>query len=157
MFIDQGRLVHLTFLTNIDSFLNLHRLEDIPLTVAHFLVTLEPNTIKLHHIDWQSEDTMKLTGWVTLVEKNVTGTLMLGLRSDWIQKLPGLGAQLFNAGADRFFWTEIHLSGTIDDIHEDFSPRLNQAVQGIIKKGIEREIQRQVPGRIFRNIIPNFP
>ncbi|QDQ43106.1 hypothetical protein [Methylacidiphilum kamchatkense] len=157
MFIDQGRLVHLTFLTNIDSFLNLHRLEDIPLTVAHFLITLEPNTIKLHHIDWQSEDTMMLTGWVTLVKKNVTGTLMLGLRSDWIQKLPGLGAQLFNAAADGFFWTEIHLSGTIDDIHEDFSPRLNQAVQGIIKKGIEREIQRQVPERIFRNIIPNFP
>ncbi|TFE72520.1 hypothetical protein [Methylacidiphilum caldifontis] len=157
LYIDQGRLVHVPFLTNLDSFLKLNRLEDIPLSVARNAVTLEPNTIKLHNIDWQSEDTMKMTGWITLVGQKVSGILMLGIRADWIPRLPGLGGKLFNPGEGGYFWTEIHLSGTLNDLHEDFSPRLNNAVQGILQKGIEKEIQRQVPGRIFKNILPNFP
>lgn len=157
LYIDRGRLVHVSFLTSLDSFLKLHQLEDIPLTVAHNSISLEPNIVKLHNIDWQSENTIKMTGWITLAGKVVSGTLLLGIRADWIPRLPGLGGKLFNPGEGGYFWTEIHLSGTLNDIHEDFSPRLNNAVQGILQKGIEREIQKQVPGRIFRNILPNFP
>jgi hypothetical protein len=54
----------------------------------------------------------------------VDGRLKVGLPDALASKWPQLQAAVFSSQADDYGWTDVHLTGTPDNLQEDLTPRL---------------------------------
>jgi hypothetical protein len=57
-------------------------------------------------------------------DSTIDGHLKLGLPTTAVSKWPKLQTDVFSVAQDDFSWTDVHVTGTPDQLQEDLSPRL---------------------------------
>ena len=152
VFLDQGALHGIPFLVALDALLRVRTLQDLPLSRAQCQVEGKGDWMRISHIDIQSGDTMAMNGWTEVDGNKVSGALNVGLRSELAGLVPQIHAGLFQLGAGGYFWTTVRLSGTIDHVQEDLTPRIDWALKKSLPMQMERKGQQ-----LLRRVVPKIP
>ena len=69
----------------------------------------------------------RIEGTITFDNRSLGGALLLGLDRQHLAWLPN-PEEIFPVVRGRYLWTTVHLSGTLDNPQQDFSPRLLSAL-----------------------------
>jgi len=81
----------------------------------------------IEKIDLQSDGLARLTGAVSVTGKSLSGNLRLGVVPGTMNWLPGAEQKVFLETGDGYVWTDIVLSGTVDDPRNDLVGKLASA------------------------------
>jgi hypothetical protein len=77
----------------------------------------------LPHEDAQRRGKFRIEGEMSIEQRRLRGTIRLGLTREYLDWLPN-PEEVFSRKQDGYLWTNVHLSGTIDDPGQDLSPRI---------------------------------
>jgi hypothetical protein len=84
----------------------------------------------------------RIEGEMSIEQRRLRGTIRLGLSREYLDWLPN-PEEVFGRKQDGYLWTNVHLSGTIDDPRQDLSPRII-------------ELFKQSPGAYLRLLFRQF-
>lgn len=84
----------------------------------------------------------RIEGEMSIEQRRLRGTIRLGLTREYLDWLPN-PEEVFSRKQDGYLWTNVHLSGTIDDPGQDLSPRII-------------ELFKQSPGAYLRLLFRQF-
>jgi hypothetical protein len=87
----------------------------------------EPERIELRSIDLQSRGLLAASGELDIIGRDLQGLLQLGVARAALAGLPGAEAKVFTTERDGLLWTQVRISGTLDDPKEDLTARLVDA------------------------------
>jgi hypothetical protein len=87
--------------------------------------TWKNHLLTLQDIDVRKNDVFRISGQATVTAAGeIDGHLKLGLPASAVAKWPKLQTDVFNFTQDDFDWTDVHVTGTPDNVQEDLSNRL---------------------------------
>jgi len=66
-----------------------------------------------------------IEGEISIERRRLRGTIRLGLTREYLDWLPN-PEEVFDQRKSGYLWTNVHLSGTIDEPGQDLSPRINE-------------------------------
>jgi hypothetical protein len=89
--------------------------------------TRQGTTLRVEGIDLQSDGLAKLTGELTVRDEALSGVLRLGVVPGTMNWLPGAEQKVFLEARDGYVWTDVVLSGTVDDPRNDLVAKLASA------------------------------
>jgi hypothetical protein len=83
------------------------------------------HVLTLQNIDVRKPDVFRIGGEAAIAaDDTIDAHLKLGLPAAAVAKWPKLQTEVFNVPNDDFAWTDVHVTGTPDQLQEDLSPRL---------------------------------
>ena len=80
--------------------------------------------ISLSNLVLSSEGLVRLEGSITFRGREIDGLFRLGLAPGTLATIPGAETDVFHLGERGLLWTPLHITGTLDDPHEDLTDRL---------------------------------
>jgi hypothetical protein len=84
----------------------------------------------LQNIVLESEGLLRLEGNCRIAQGRLDGRFQLGVTAASLQWLPGSQARVFTVAHDGYFWTPVHVTGSVAHPHEDLTRRLLAAAAG---------------------------
>jgi hypothetical protein len=78
--------------------------------------------IDITNIIIEEKGKFRIDGEISIKDRLLRGTLSLGLTREYLNWLPN-PQEVFSRHSDRYLWTDVHLSGTIDEPRQDLSQR----------------------------------
>lgn len=117
-------LTALPILDTLAAYADTRRFRTLMLNDARCRWRWKQKELHLSQLELGSEGLARLEGQVSIVNRNLSGTLRLGLLPGTLSHLPGAETQVFQSGERNLLWTTVTLSGTVDDPREDLSERL---------------------------------
>ena len=69
------------------------------------------------------EGKFRIEGEISIERRRLRGTIRLGLTREYLDWLPN-PEEVFDQRESGYLWTNVHLSGTIDEPGQDLSPRI---------------------------------
>jgi hypothetical protein len=83
------------------------------------------HVLSLQNIDVRKQNIFRIGGKADIAaDSTIDGHLKLGLPTTAVSKWPKLQTEVFSVPQDDFSWTDVHVTGTPDQLQEDLSPRL---------------------------------
>jgi hypothetical protein len=102
---------------------------DLALKICHADVHWEENTVTLENIEVECKDVFRITGTIrTTKGQRLEGKFELGLTASYLSWLPTARETIFIRHEEPYYFTTVHLSGTIDNPKQDLSERLTKEV-----------------------------
>ena len=98
--------------------------------------------INIENIAIEEKGKFRIEGEMSIEQRRLRGTIRLGLTREYLDWLPN-PEEVFSRKQDGYLWTNVHLSGTIDDPGQDLSPRII-------------ELFKQSPGAYLRLLFRQF-
>ena len=98
--------------------------------------------IDMENIAIEEKGKFRIEGEMSIEQRRLRGTIRLGLTREYLDWLPN-SEEVFSRKQDGYLWTNVHLSGTIDDPGQDLSPRII-------------ELFKQSPGAYLRLLFRQF-
>jgi hypothetical protein len=98
--------------------------------------------IDIHNIAIEERGKFRIEGEMSIEQRRLRGTIRLGLTREYLDWLPN-PEEVFSRKEGRYLWTNVRLSGTIDDPAQDLSPRII-------------ELFKQSPGAYLRLLFRQF-
>src|SRR5260370_12828337 len=98
--------------------------------------------IDIENIAVESRGEFRIDVEISIEQRRLRGTIRLGLTREYLDWLPN-PKEVFSRKQDGYLWTNVHLSGTIDDPGQDLSPRII-------------DLFKQSPGAYLRLLFANF-
>jgi hypothetical protein len=98
--------------------------------------------IDIENIAIEEKGKFRIEGEMSIEQRRLRGTIRLGLTREFLDWLPN-PEEVFSRKQDGYLWTNVHLSGTIDDPGQDLSPRII-------------ELFKQSPGAYLRLLFRQF-
>ena len=98
--------------------------------------------IDMENIAIEEKGKFRIEGEMSIEQRRLRGTIRLGLTREYLDWLPN-PEEVFSRKQDGYLWTNVHLSGTIDDPGQDLSPRII-------------ELFKQSPGAYLRLLFRQF-
>jgi hypothetical protein len=98
--------------------------------------------IDIENIAIEEKGKFRIEGEMSIEQRRLRGTIRLGLTREYLDWLPN-PEEVFSRKQDGYLWTNVHLSGTIDDPGQDLSPRII-------------ELFKQSPGAYLRLLFRQF-
>jgi hypothetical protein len=98
--------------------------------------------IEIENIAIEEEGKFRIEGEMSIEQRRLRGTIRLGLTREYLDWLPN-PEEVFSRKQDGYLWTDVHLSGTIDDPAQDLSSRII-------------ELFKQSPGAYLRLLFRQF-
>ena len=98
--------------------------------------------IDLNHIAIEERGKFRVEGEISIDQRRLRGSIRLGLSREYLDWLPN-PEEVFSRRQGGYLWTNVHLSGTIDDPGQDLSPRII-------------ELFKQSPGAYLRLLFRQF-
>ena len=98
--------------------------------------------INIENIAIEEKGKFRIEGEMSIEQRRLRGTIRLGLTREFLDWLPN-PEEVFSRKQDGYLWTNVHLSGTIDDPGQDLSPRII-------------ELFKQSPGAYLRLLFRQF-
>lgn len=83
----------------------------------------------------ESKQLVILRGEFTVAAGRAEGEFQLGVAPDLVDKFPGAREEVFKRSGEGYLWTELTLSGPLDNLRDNLKPRLLQAAQNYFAKG----------------------
>jgi hypothetical protein len=79
--------------------------------------------IDIKDIAIEEEGKFRIEGAISVERRRLRGTIRLGITREYLDWLPN-PEEVFSRRQSGYLWTNVHLSGTIDDPGQDLSPRI---------------------------------
>jgi hypothetical protein len=79
--------------------------------------------IDIKDITVEENGKFRVEGEISVKRRALRGTIKLGLSREYLDWLPN-PEQIFSRRSGRYLWTDVHLSGTIDEPRQDLSQRI---------------------------------
>jgi hypothetical protein len=83
---------------------------------------MEYPKIDIENIAIQERGKFRIDAEMSIEQRRLRGTMRLGLTREYLDWLPN-PEEVFSRKQDGILWTNVYLSGTIDDPGQDLSPR----------------------------------
>ncbi len=98
--------------------------------------TWTPDTLTVHNLTLESEGLLRVEGDFTVRDRQVEGLFRVGVAVSTVRWVSQISAALFDLPQhDGYVWTTMHLSGPVDNPHEDLTGRLAaSAERAVIEK-----------------------
>ncbi len=79
--------------------------------------------IDIKDITIEEKGKFRIEGEISIKRRLLRGTIKLGLTREYLDWLPN-PEEVFSRGSGGYLWTDVHLSGTIDEPRQDLSQRI---------------------------------
>lgn len=120
-----GVLTALPLLDSLSAYADTARFRRIALEEGKTDFSWEDETLVLSNLVIASEGLMRLEGGLRMdPRKQLDGRFRLGLVPGVLARIPGAETTVFSAGERGLLWTDLRITGTLDDPKEDLSRRL---------------------------------
>jgi hypothetical protein len=123
-------------LQNVANFTGRNELARLPISQVKADYDWTAPTLTVKNFVLESKELVVVKGEFTLKEKKLNGEFQLGVAPDLVEKFPGASEEVFKRSEDGYLWTDLALSGSVDNLHDNLKPRLVRAAQNHFAKGL---------------------
>lgn len=126
--LDDGVLTALPLLDALSAYADTTRFRRIALQEGKTDYEWQDGALILRKLVLSSEGLVRLEGSLRMdKQERLDGRFRLGLVPGILARIPGAETQVFRQGERGLLWTDLHITGTLDDPEEDLSARLIEA------------------------------
>ena len=122
--IQNATLTALPMLEALAAYADTRRFRTLQLSEARTKWSATNGEVHLTDLSIASEGLIRLEGSVTIIGQEIDGRLRLGIIPGILSHIPGAETDVFSPGPLGLLWTDLHLTGTLQDPHEDLTQRL---------------------------------
>ncbi len=123
-----GTLTALPVLDVLSAYADTTRFRRLALRKSGTDFEWERGNLVLRNLSLESEGLVVLRGELRVDrEKRLDGRFRLGLVPGTLARIPGAETSVFLPGEKGLLWTDLHITGTVDDPEEDLTARLVEA------------------------------
>ena len=138
----EGRISNLPILERVAELSQKKSFEHLALTDCSLNFKWKYPTLDIENIAIEERQKFRIEGEISIEQRRLRGTIRLGLTREYLDWLPN-PEEVFSRKQGGYLWTNVRLSGTIDDPGQDLSPRVI-------------ELFKQSPGAYLRLLFRQF-
>jgi hypothetical protein len=127
--IKNGVLTALPMLDALAAYADTRRFRVLSLTEAKTDWRWQQSTLTFSNLVLSSESLVRLEGTIVIRGRDLDGRFRLGLAPGTLASIPGAETVVFLPGERGLLWSPLHITGTLDDVHEDLTDRLTAAAE----------------------------
>jgi hypothetical protein len=129
LILKNGVVQDLPVLGRVADFTHTDRFRHVVLDEATWDIERLGDTAKVTNLVLQSNGLIRVEGGLTIKNRNLDGSFLVGVSPETLRWMPGAQAHVFTqphpSGAPGFVWTRVRLTGNLDrGLNEDLSNRL---------------------------------
>jgi hypothetical protein len=121
--VTNGRIENLPVLEKLAELSQKKSFEHLALSDCSLRFGWKYPKIDIENIAIEERGKFRIEGEMSVEQRRLRGTIRLGLTREYLDWLPS-PEEVFTRKQDGYLWTNVHLSGTIDDPGQDLSPRI---------------------------------
>jgi hypothetical protein len=121
--IRNGRIDDLPFLEKLAELARKKSLERLDLNECSLGFAWRYPEIELKDIAIEEKEKFRIEGEISIKRRVLRGTIRLGLTREYLEWLPK-PEEVFSRRSSGYLWTDVHLSGTINEPEQDLSQRI---------------------------------
>jgi hypothetical protein len=121
--IRDGRVDDVPFLNKLAELAQKKSLEQLDLNECSLAFAWRYPEIDIKDIAVEEKGKFRIEGEISIKRRAVRGTIKLGLTRAYLDWLPN-PEEVFGRRSNGYLWTDVHLSGTIDEPRQDLSQRI---------------------------------
>ena len=121
--IQNGRIDDVPLLQKLAELSQKKSFERLDLKQCSLRVAWRYPEIGITDIIIEEEGKFRIDGEIFIKHRNLRGTVRLGLTREYLNWLPN-PEEVFSRRSSGYLWTDVHLSGTIDEPRQDLSQRI---------------------------------
>ena len=140
--VSDGRIDDLPVLEKLAELAQKKSFEHLALNDCSLRVGWKYPKIDIENIAIEERGKFRIEGEMSIDQRRLRGTIRLGLTREYLDWLPN-PEEVFSRKEGDYLWTNVRLSGTIDDPGQDLSPRII-------------ELFKQSPGAYLRLLFRQF-
>jgi hypothetical protein len=140
--VNDGRIDNLPILEKLAELSQKKSFEHLALSDCSLNFKWKYPTIDIENIAIEERRKFRIEGEISIEQRRLRGTIRLGLTREYLDWLPN-PEEVFSRKQGGYLWTNVRLSGTIDDPGQDLSPRII-------------ELFKQSPGAYLRLLFRQF-
>lgn len=123
-----GRVRRLPFLQTLSSITGKKSIEELNLNECSGELDWNNPSVEIKNIAVEDKEKFRIEGAISIREKSLGGALRLGLAREYLAWLPH-PEEVFPTEKGGYLWTTVHLSGTTEQLQQDLSPRIIDALK----------------------------
>jgi hypothetical protein len=140
--LDDGLVKDLPILKSIAKYTKNDRFERLTLNEATADFERQGDRVEITKLVVQSDGLSRLEGTLSLTGRNVSGQFKFGVTPGTLRWLPGAERKVFVEAHEGFLWTDLKLTGTLDEPREDLTARLVvAAAESLVEESPEKAIE----------------
>jgi hypothetical protein len=140
--VSEGRIDNLPVLEKLAEIAQKKSFEHLELNDCSLSFGWKYPKIDINNIAIEERGKFRIEGEMSIEQRRLRGTIRLGLTREYLDWLPN-PEEVFSRKQGGYLWTNVRLSGTIDDPGQDLSPRII-------------ELFKQSPGAYLRLLFRQF-
>jgi hypothetical protein len=140
--VSDGRIDNLPVLEKLAELAQKKSFEHLALNDCSLRFGWKYPKINIDNIALEERGKFRIEGEISINQRRLRGTIRLGLTREYLDWLPN-PEEVFSRKEGNYLWTNVRLSGTIDDPGQDLSPRII-------------ELFKQSPGAYLRLLFRQF-
>jgi hypothetical protein len=121
--VKEARIENLPLLQKLAELSQKKSFEHLELNDCSLSVTWRYPKIDIQNIEIEEKGKFRIEGAISINRRALAGAIKLGLTHQYLDWLPKPG-EVFTREQGGYLWTNMHLSGTIDEPKQDLSPRI---------------------------------
>lgn len=144
--LSQGELIGLPILDQIATFTRTQQFRTLSLSRASAEVDHRDGRVNVSRFLLESEGLLRVQGDFVLSGGMIAGTFQVGVTPSSLRWLPGSRDKVFTVSRDGYLWTEVRLSGPVNQPQDDLTPRLVAAAGETVIKDVEGTVRETTRG-----------
>jgi len=136
-----GQLEALPILEKIAAFTRTREFRQFALQRAEADFTWTPQKLSVSRFVAESEGLIRVEGPFTMEGDKIRGVLQVGVTPSSLRWLPGSQSRVFTQERDGYVWTAVKVSGPLDHLNEDLTPRLISAAGAEVIDGVKGTLE----------------
>jgi hypothetical protein len=140
--LEGGRLEALPVLDRIAAFTRTEQFKRFALQEASAEFTWTGSKLVVTQLRLESEGLLRVEGSFVVERRMLEGRFEVGVTPSSLRWLPGSQSRVFTVERDGYLWTTMRLTGPLDRLQEDLSPRLLAAAQSEVVEGVQRTVEQ---------------
>jgi hypothetical protein len=149
-----GRIEALPILNDIASLTKTQDLRSMRLHEATAKVRWKGDFVEVTSLELHSQGLARVTGGFTMRGDRLEGAFKLGTHPRTIKLLPGARENVFTEERDGYVWTDLRVTGPVDALTEDLTPRLQAAALKKVQDTATSTVQDVIDA--VESLVPAF-
>jgi hypothetical protein len=128
--VTDGLALNMELLDRVATFTGAPQFRRMPLQEISGIFEWTKGTVQITNLVAESKGLLRLEGNCTIAAGGaVSGTLRVGVTPQTLQWLPGSRERVFTVVQGGYVWTDVEISGSLQDLRENLSSRLAAAMR----------------------------
>jgi hypothetical protein len=127
--IRNGRIDNLPFLEKLAEIAHKKSFERLDVNECSLGFAWRYPEIEIKEMTIEQKGKFRIEGEISINRRVLRGTVRLGLTREYLEWLPN-PEEVFSRSSSGYLWTDVHLSGTIDEPKQDLSQRIVELFKG---------------------------